>query len=285
MAGTVLLLGGHGLVGNAINKAFVDGGWDVFLPSSNECNLKCRATLADKIKTYSPQIVVNCSALVGHRVCEEHPLQAFEVNTLGPKLLAELCCTSEIKLVQISTSSVFSGEKSLSYATVDSPAPVNVYGGSKYLGEQFALVHCRDVFVIRLPMIFGAPANGKKCFLSRMADQLEKGESVRASVDEWNTPIFSMDAAAEVVRIVSEEKCGLYHVSGNEMVSLFDLVSRVKDQAGWPGKIVPVSRTEFSSSYKVPAQGGLQASFAEKLPELTAALKQWLSFRRKDASS
>ena len=87
------------------------------------------------IKKCAPQIVINTAAF--HRVddCEERAAEAFAVNTIGVKLVAEACREADAALLQISTDYVFDGTKRAPYLETDVPQPQSVYGISKLAGE------------------------------------------------------------------------------------------------------------------------------------------------------
>ena len=64
---------------------------------------------------------------------KEHKL-ATNVNVVGTKILAEICDKINLRLIHISTDSVFDGKKGM-YLEDDQPNPINNYARSKFEGE------------------------------------------------------------------------------------------------------------------------------------------------------
>jgi dTDP-4-dehydrorhamnose reductase len=82
--------------------------------------------------------VVNLAAANSVDVCEADPILAYEGNTLGPLHLARAAKTNGAAFVHFSSDFVHGGlEDPPDEFTESTPvAPVNVYGHSKYLGEE-----------------------------------------------------------------------------------------------------------------------------------------------------
>jgi dTDP-4-dehydrorhamnose reductase len=67
--------------------------------------------------------------------CEDHPDEAHEINTTASEYLARLAEEIGACFVQVSTDSVFDGEKG-NYSETDVPRPLNVYAKTKLSAEK-----------------------------------------------------------------------------------------------------------------------------------------------------
>src|SRR5438045_3146768 len=94
-----------------------------------------RATL----NAVRPDVVVNCAAYNFVDRAESEPQQAFEVNALGARNLAQLCGERDCVLVHFSTDYVFGLDagRTSPYREFDAPGSISVYGTSKLAGEEF----------------------------------------------------------------------------------------------------------------------------------------------------
>ena len=80
-------------------------------------------------------VIVNCAAYTNVDGAESDEEAARIVNVEAPKELAEAARRKGATLVHISTDYVFDGMSYLPYTEDDAPAPVSVYGRTKYEGE------------------------------------------------------------------------------------------------------------------------------------------------------
>ena len=83
-----------------------------------------------------PDIVIHGAAWTAVDACEADPDQAFTVNALGTRNMAEGAAAGGAHLVYISTDYVFDGTLDRPYLEWDPPCPLSVYGRSKWGGEQ-----------------------------------------------------------------------------------------------------------------------------------------------------
>jgi len=253
--GKVLLLGGSGLVGSAIARIFVEAGYRIDAPSHQEFDLNDLDKIVPGVEARSPELIINCAAMLGHENCETHPEAALHLNALAPKQLAIAAEKLAIPMVQISTSAVFDGRKPTPYVESDQPAPVNMYGGSKYLGECFVRANCSRSYIVRLPMVFGSGGKGGS-FIERMVEKIRRGDQLWGTTDEFNTPLNNLAAALRVAEILRTSLPGCYHLSGGGLISLHGLLNFLAS-ALRQSQVQPVTHDHFPRNCTIPLNGGL----------------------------
>ncbi len=86
------------------------------------------------IQTFMPDCVVNCIGITKRLCTSDNTVDAISINAMFPHKLEEFCKNLEIKLIQLSTDCIFSGNKGL-YSETDSSDAEDLYGKSKFLGE------------------------------------------------------------------------------------------------------------------------------------------------------
>ncbi len=107
----ILVPGGRGQLGHDL--ATLSG--DVRAVSSSELDVT-RVT-ADDVSGFSA--VINCAAYTAVDAAETDEDRAFEVNAVGPGLLAEACSAAGVPLIHVSTDYVFSGDGDRPYEPAD----------------------------------------------------------------------------------------------------------------------------------------------------------------------
>lgn len=91
-------------------------------------------TIFNKIGINKDDVIINCMGTIKPRVDQLGDLNAILVNSVFPRLLANICERNGYRLIHPTTDCVFSGEKGL-YSENDKYDVSDVYGMSKAIGE------------------------------------------------------------------------------------------------------------------------------------------------------
>jgi dTDP-4-dehydrorhamnose reductase len=173
------------------------------------------------VNVLQPQAIVHTAALSRPDFCEAHRKETVTVNTLATKEIARVASRMGSKLIYISTDMVFDGEKG-NYTEADTPAPINYYGKTKYLGELEVTNHSSYYAILRLSLLYGR-GNGMRLNHFETLERSAK-QSTRMSlfVDQYRTPLFIDDVVATVVRLLADKSLkGLFHLGGPEKMSRY----------------------------------------------------------------
>lgn len=177
-------------------------------------------SVAKALEQVQPQVVINCIGIVKQLEQAYDPVACISINSLFPHQLAGLCAPNGIRLLQISTDCVFSGNQG-PYLENDNPDPTDLYGRSKLLGE----LDEPGCLTIRTSIIGRQLQHGKSLiewFLS------EKGGIVRGYANALYTG-FTTLALSDVVADIIENYPrleGIWHVS-SQAISKYDLLTIV----------------------------------------------------------
>jgi dTDP-4-dehydrorhamnose reductase len=87
--------------------------------------------LAETVRVYRPQVVVNAAAYTAVDQAESDPITANGVNALAPEVLSRACAAMDALLVHYSTDYVFDGSGQTPWLETDATGPLNGYGRSK----------------------------------------------------------------------------------------------------------------------------------------------------------
>src|SRR5262245_2484841 len=129
----VLITGGRGQVATDLVTVLRER-YAVLAPGKSELDITRPDHIAAVLRDFGPQVLVNAAAFTKVDACETQAELAMRVNAEGPALLAAACRELGVTLVQLSTDYVFDGAKPAgeAYAEPDAPAPLSVYGRSKW---------------------------------------------------------------------------------------------------------------------------------------------------------
>jgi dTDP-4-dehydrorhamnose reductase len=198
------------------------------------------------MKDMKPDIVVNTVAFLGIDPCEKEPIKALTLNTLYPKLLAELSKEMDFLLIHFSTDAVFNDAKNDLYVESDTPKPLNVYGFTKYGGDCFIQAIASKYYILRLPILFGRSIK-KNQFVEKMLQKIREGNKVlRVADDIVSSPSYSIDIAKEAKRILKNSlPYGLYHVVNEGKATLFEIMEEIVKNLKLNVKVEKASYNDF----------------------------------------
>lgn len=211
-----------------------------------------------------PDAVINTSALSVPDYCETHHEEADAMNITAVENLAKLCESHGSRLLHLSTDFVFSGETDRLYTEEDAPAPVNYYGYTKWEGEKRVAALCRNYAIVRVAVVYGAALPGQHGnVLQLVADRLRTSTLVHVVSDQWRTPTFVGDVSAGVEKLINHPHSGIYHLSGNDCVSIAEIAFCVADVLRLDRSlIIPVTTAEMKEKTPRPRFSGLSTEKA-----------------------
>lgn len=248
----ILVFGPTGKVGSAMRTVLGDS--KVICVNHSQCDVCCSDKVVNIIEEVKPEIVINAVAFNGLDACEEDPVQALRVNTLYPKMLAELSNIHDFLLVHFSTDAVFEGKTSDYYLESSAARPINMYGFTKYGADCFISAIANKYYIARLSIQFGASDSSTQ-LIEKMLEKIRTGcRHLRISEDIIASPSYSIDVANAVKSIVeSEVPYGLYHVANQGKASLYELMRELISILHLNVVIEPVPHAVFNTkSYKNP---------------------------------
>ena len=141
----ILCIGKSGQVAQALAERTAFAGVDCVCLGRPELDLLSVENIEAAFGDTHPTIVVNAAAYTNVDGAESDQATAFAVNADAVGQLAEHCANRGLPLVHLSTDYVFDGEKKKGYSPSDKPNPINEYGKSKLLGEQYIQQIVRQV--------------------------------------------------------------------------------------------------------------------------------------------
>ena len=103
--------------------------------------------------------VIHCAAYTAVDAAEDDSDLCCRVNADGTENIAKVCRELDLPMMYISTDYVFDGEGERPWEPEDSCNPLNVYGKSKYLGEEAVKKYLEKYYIVRIAWVFGLSGN------------------------------------------------------------------------------------------------------------------------------
>ena len=179
----VLLLGAGGQLGKSIQSNFSDS-IDLIKLSKNKLSISNKKALGAAIKEFHPEIVINAAAYTNVDGAERDRNEANVVNNLSLNFLVELSNSYNFTLIHFSTDYVFDGKTKHPYLESNEMKPLNYYGLSKSLGDQYIIDNCNRYYLFRVSWLY-SPFG--KNFVTSMIS-LATRQSIEIVDDQYGRP-------------------------------------------------------------------------------------------------
>lgn len=276
----ILILGARGMLGSDLALEFA--GYDPILWDKEDLDITDNEAVREKVSTIRPSVIINAAAYTNVDGAEENRELADKINHQAVGFIAQAAQSVGAKVVQISTEYVFAGNKKEGYFEDDKPNPLNVYGITKYLGEQVLMRSSLFYYIVRTSWLYGkAPQRGKPRginFIDTILQKARSGESLRVVNDQFGRPTFTRDLAYGVHQLLlSDKPAGIYHIVNEGITSWYGLATYVLQFAGIDVKIEPCRSAEFPTLATRPRYAVLNNAKLPPLREWQKAVAEFLN--------
>lgn len=275
-----VILGYNGLLGNAfyqkLSGHIVD--YRVLCFEHSHVDISYKSQVREILSYIRPTVVINCAGISSVYICEKERSEAFEANSVGPKILAEECKRIQAKLVHFSSCQVFSGNKNICHTERQNTVPVNFLGKSKLEGEKAIQLTLKDHLIIRPGWMFNYEGPN---FLVDWLDRLDRGLTISVPDDVYGSPSFVLDVVRWTFELINRDAKGVFHVANSESATWESLAKTVCDLANKKRSIeviggLKLMNVPLGPKYSVLSCHKLQVATGQAVRPWTTALKQCL---------
>lgn len=286
----LLMTGGRGQLAAAIKNHPEASSFDIISCTREQLDITQPDSIDQAITQYVPDIVINTAAYTAVDKAEEDAFTANFVNHLGTKHVAMACHKHQIKLLHISTDYVFDGNQDHEHHEDDPVHPINIYGKSKWDGEQAVRDHCRNHVILRVSGVFSGYASN---FVKTILKLARENSSLRVVCDQIICPTFAGDIAKAIFTICRQPSHrGTFHFSSAESVSWYEFARCVLNEARLyeplaADNVTPVNSDEYPTLAKRPRLSILDCSkihitYGIKQPSWRDAIKHLVPILAKE---
>jgi dTDP-4-dehydrorhamnose reductase len=267
----VLVTGANGLVGSCVVRRLASGnevvatgrGAPRATPNRDveyvEIDLRSRAGELERLAADGRfAAVVHAAAMTDVDGCERDPVAAHAINHDATAAVARGCRASGAHLVAFSTDYVFDGERG-PYTETDLPNPRSVYGRTKRMGEEAALLLAPEALVVRVSAVFSGRGDVKSTFPRSVVESLRAGRPVKAFQDQVVSPTHADSAAAAAVDLSTKRVGGVVHWAGAFALSRYEFALAIADALGADrALVVPTRVTDLNLPAARPKNSALR---------------------------
>ena len=275
-----LVTGVKGQLGFDVMNELAKRGYEGVGVDVEEMDITDAAAVDRVIKESHVDSVVHCAAWTAVDAAEDNVEMCRKVNALGTENIAKVCKELDIPMIYFSTDYVFDGQGTRPWEPDDPVVePLNVYGLTKYEGEQAVEKYLDKYYIVRIAWVFGV--NGKN-FIKTMLNLGKTHDTLTVVNDQVGTPTYTYDLARLVVDMLEKEEYGKYHVTNEGgYISWYDFAKEIFKQAGMNVNVVPVSAEQYKAKAKRPSNSRLEKKKLDehgfdRLPTWQDALSRYL---------
>ncbi|MCC3159232.1 SDR family oxidoreductase [Hymenobacter sp. 15J16-1T3B] len=218
------------------------------------------------LREQQPTHVIHTAAMTQVDDCELNPEECWLHNVTATENLARGCAAQDVHLTHLSTDFIFDGSHG-PLAEDAQPNPLSHYGRSKLAAEQAVQATSGLRWAIaRTVLVYGVlRGGGRTNIVLWVRDSLRAGKPIKVVSDQWRTPTLAEDLAEGCWLIAKQGATGIYHLSGRELLTPYDMALRVAAHFGLEaGLITRVDASTFTQPGRRPARTGFVIDKAER---------------------
>ena len=280
----ILLLGKNGQVGWELQRSLAPLGELLALDrsSTSHCgDLSNLDGLAQTVREFGPDVVVNAAAYTAVDKAETDSQTAFLVNELAPEALSSVCAAIGAYLVHFSTDYVFDGSGQSPWLETDATAPLNVYGHSKLAGEKGIAKQGAKHVIFRTSWVYGTEGGNFAKTMLRLAQERDRMTVIN---DQYGAPTGAA-LLADVTALAlqaSQPLTGIYHLAAAGETTWYAYAEyvlakakQIKPSLNYAVRdFVAVPTSDFPTSAARPLNSRLNCSRLEQALQLKLPLWQ-----------
>lgn len=243
----ILITGASGLLGHYLSNFFQTSRYQIFALKGKhsvnvsgvkeiEIDLLDFYKVTDLLKKIHPDYIIHCAGLTNVDQCERNVVLAEKIHIDLSFLVAKVAGQINSKIIHISTDHLWDG--SVPMVIEDTPVcPLNVYGRTKAEAEK-AVISVNSKALILRTNFFGPGLEWRQSLSDWIITSLNRNEKIKAFSDVFFTPISMFHLSNLMLRLITEEAKGIYHVVGSERISKYDFAVSISKILNKPADLI-----------------------------------------------
>lgn len=265
-----ILIIGNGFLGKNLHNTAIKNKISVEISDykKNGIDVTNISSINKFFEMYCPEIVVNCSAVSQVDESEKNQKHALNVNAYGAENVAKACKKYNVKLIHISTDSVFNGKKGM-YTEKDTLNPINQYSKTKKIGEELVRKTLDNHIIIRTNF-YGKNENGDNLF-NWILTSLENNEKITGFSDIIFNPLEISNLCSMIIELTSSKFLGTIHLTSDEIFNKYEFCKKIAFYLGYSEKLIKEGK---STNANLIAKRPCNTTLSNKLSKTILKTKQ-----------
>jgi dTDP-4-dehydrorhamnose reductase len=226
----ILIIGGSGVVGSKLveyfnylkkNVEFTYNTNKTKFPNGHYLDITQKKHTIELIEKINPDIIIHTAALTNVDLCETNNKLAHMINVKGTENILEGCKNVGGKIVFVSTSFVFDGQK-MEYFEDDQTSPSTFYGVTKFNAEQLVIKSKLPFLILRIdqPYCWNESWQHTNSVL-RVLESLQSKKILNEISDWYNTPTYVPDFVDATEKLIEKNFSGIFHIVGPDFINRY----------------------------------------------------------------
>lgn len=275
----ILVTGAKGQLGFDVVEQLKQRGHQAVGVDVEEMDITNGTQVSQVMEEIRPEGVIHCAAYTAVDAAEEHVELCRSINVHGTENIVKYCEETGCKLIYLSTDYVFDGEGNRPWEPDDEADPLNVYGQTKYEGEELIRNHLEKYYIVRISWVFGRNGNN---FIQTMLRLGKQNGAVKVVSDQIGSPTYTYDLARLLIDMMEKEAYGTYHATNLGICSWYQFACEIFHQAGMEEvTVTPITSEEFPAKARRPHNSMMNKAKLDEydfqqLPAWEDALRRYL---------
>ena len=217
-----------------------------------------KSAIDSLINKYCPDIIIHTAAMTNVDACETEKEGCISLNVNSIAFLIE--AIQKIRdnnknynphFIHLSTDFIFDGTQG-PLTEEAQPNPLSFYAHSKLEAEKILM--SSDIFwsIARTVLVYGVTPNmSRSNIVLWVKKSLEEGKKINVVDDQYRTPTLAEDLATGCLLIAKKRAQGIFNISGEEFMNIYDMALRIAKFWGLEQKLISRSK---SDTIKQPAK-------------------------------
>jgi len=251
----VLITGGKGLLGSSLIKTGNKTNhllWTYFKnpPKTHNNNavyldLNNYKGIETVFSDFKPDIVIHTAGNGNVDWCEKNKDQAYTINVSGTKNIVLACRKYNSKIIYISSNAVFDGT-SAPYNESSLPNPINFYGHTKIICEHTVKAFMPDHVIVRPILMYGWDSEGERSNPTTwLIKMLKENKTVKMVDDIYVNPLYAVDCANIIWKIIEKNKKGTFHLGGRDCINRYEMAIQTARVFGLDERLIEPVKNDY----------------------------------------
>ncbi|ETD72182.1 dTDP-4-dehydrorhamnose reductase [Pelistega indica] len=254
-------------------------------------NIADLAQLCQVLNQHQPSLIINAAAYTNVDKAEIDREKANVVNAEAVKVMAEWAAQNHARLCHFSTDYVMSGLSREPLIESYPHQPMNYYGYTKSLAEQYIQQSGCEFLIIRTSWLYSQYSPN---FVLTMAHLLRYKQHVFVVDDQWGVPTSATFVSRYTLQLLQAQQQGIYHVVPSGYTSWYEFALKIRLMMSkqYPeltlASIEPISSRDYAKlqqekyqvaerpRYAILSNTKLATLLAKKIPDWTLAFENEL---------